>query len=279
MIIYNKLFAALFCAFILFFSFTVKGEIIAEKSTEEISFPKIDSLKITILYDNYVFKAGTKSDWGFSCLIEGTDKTILFDTGTKSDILFHNISQLNVNIDKIEQIILSHNHGDHTGGLHAVLDKNSNVSVYLPHSFPVQFIERVKTKGASVVKVKDPLKICQNVFLTGEMGNRLREQSLILNTTKGLIIVTGCSHPGIVKIVKKAKKIVNENIYLVIGGFHLMRQNNKQVNTIIEQFKKMGVQKCGATHCTGDAQIELFKKAYGKNYVPMGTGKIINLSK
>jgi len=250
-----------------------KGNITDEKQPLEKK-----SIKFTILYDNYVFKEGTKSDWGFSCLIEGTEKTILFDTGGKSDVLFHNIDQLKVNLSEVEQIVISHIHWDHTGGLLSVLDKNPDVQVYLPISFPKDFVKKVESKKARVVSVDEPLEICKNVFLTGEMGDQIKEQSLIVNTSKGLIVVTGCSHQGIVNIIKRAKEMLNKDVCLVFGGFHLMRHSDEDVKNIIKQFKDLGVVKCGATHCTGDRAIELFKKAYGKNYVPMGTGKVLKIS-
>jgi len=240
---------------------------------------KSDSLKIIILYDNYVFTEGTKSDWGFACLIEGTEKTILFDAGTKSEILFHNISQLNVDINKVEQIIISHHHRDHFGGLKAVLKINHNASVYLLPSFPDSFRKQVQEKKAKVVTIDKPMEICKNVYLTGEMGGQIKEQSLILDTREGLVIVTGCSHPGLVKIIKKAKEIINKDVHLVLGGFHLMHHSEKEINTIINQLNELGVQKCGATHCTGDTQIDLFKQAFGNNYVVMGTGKTITLAR
>ena len=105
-----------------------------------------ENFKMTILYDNYVFIDGTKSDWGFACLIEGTEKTILFDTGTKSDVLWHNIKKLNADLSKVEQIVISHNHGDHTGGLKSVLEKKSDVTVYLPFRFPGGFVDGVEGK-------------------------------------------------------------------------------------------------------------------------------------
>jgi len=236
-----------------------------------------DPVKFTILYDNYVFKKGTKSDWGFSCLIEGTEKTILFDTGTKSEILFHNIDQLKVDLNKVEQIVISHIHYDHTGGLAAVLDKNHDVQVYLPLSFPYEFIRRVENKRAKVISVDEPVKICRHVYSTGEMGDRIKEQSLIINTRKGLILVTGCSHQGIVNILKRAKDLFDKEIYLVFGGFHLGAKSEKELKEIMRSFKEIGVMKCGATHCTGDRAIELFKEAYGENYIPMGTGKVLEI--
>lgn len=245
-----------------------------DKTKEVLKVP----LKFTILYDNYVFKEETKADWGFSCLIEGTEKTILFDTGTRSQILLHNIDKLDVDVGRIKQIVISHNHGDHTGGLSTILDINHNVSVYLPISFPAEFVRSVQNKQAQVISVKEPVEICQNVFSTGEMGDRIKEQSLIINHQKGLIIVTGCSHQGIVNILEHAKKLFERPIYMVFGGFHLGGTPDEVVAEIVKTFQDLGVEKCGATHCTGDRAIAQFRKAFGENFLEMGTGKILEIS-
>ncbi len=232
-------------------------------------------VKFTVLYDNYSHEPGTKPDWGFSCLIEGTEKVILFDTGTQPDILLHNADHLGVDLKKVERIVISHDHYDHIGGLSKVLDRNHDVSVYLPVSFAYEIVRDVATKKADVVSIDEPAEICRNVYTTGEMGDAIKEQSLIINTHKGLIIVTGCSHQGIVNILERAKKLFNRPIHLVFGGFHLGNMPDEKVEEIIKNFKMHGVEKCGATHCTGDRPIELFKKAFGDNYVPMGTGRIL----
>jgi 7,8-dihydropterin-6-yl-methyl-4-(beta-D-ribofuranosyl)aminobenzene 5'-phosphate synthase len=202
----------------------------------------------------------------------------LFDTGTKSDILFHNINKLNVNPKDVELIAISHIHGDHTGGLSAFLEKNNKVIVYLPVSFPGEFVSRVEKAGAKTITVDKPVEICKGVSLTGEMGVQIKEQSLVLNTSKGLVVVTGCAHPGIVGIVKRAREVIDKKIYLVCGGFHLLSKSEDEINKIISQFKDLGVMKVGATHCTGDKAIELFKKAYKENFVRMGVGKVIEIS-
>jgi 7,8-dihydropterin-6-yl-methyl-4-(beta-D-ribofuranosyl)aminobenzene 5'-phosphate synthase len=236
-------------------------------------------IDVTILYDNYVFTEGTKADWGFACLIEGTEKTILFDTGTRPDILWHNIKKLDVDIGKVEQIVISHNHGDHTGGLASVLEKNKNVSVYIPVSFPDSFVQKVESAGAKAVKVSEPMEICKDVHLTGEMGINIKEHSLIFDTSEGLVVLTGCAHPGVADIVKKSGEILKKKVHFVFGGFHLMQKSEPEVMEIIKQFSKAGVVKCGATHCTGDEQIEIFEREYKKNYVPMGTGNVIKIKK
>jgi 7,8-dihydropterin-6-yl-methyl-4-(beta-D-ribofuranosyl)aminobenzene 5'-phosphate synthase len=269
MLIQQKIIAI---SFLFFFVITTNSSLSYPKNETD----KKEPIKMTILYDNYIFTEGTKSDWGFACLIEGFEKTILFDTGTKSNILWYNVDKLNADLSKVEQIVISHNHHDHTGGLQSVLEKNPDVSVFLPVSFAHEFVSRVEGVGAKVVAVDEPQKICENVHLTGEMGDQIKEQSLILDTSKGLVIVTGCSHQGIVNILKIAKQILNKDIYLVFGGFHLMRHSEEQVKEIIQEFKNLGVKQCGATHCTGDDAIALFKEAFGENYVQMGVGKVIS---
>lgn len=257
---------ALFICLVLIFS-------VAEKA----SAYEADKIKITFLYDNYLFSEGTQTDWGFSCIIKGTEKTILLDTGTKSDILFHNINFLKVNPEDVELVVISHDHGDHTGGLFSFLNKNNKVSVYFPTSFFDRYAERVKEKGAKAVRIDKPVEICKDVFLTGEMGEQIKEQSLILDTNKGLVVITGCAHPGIVSIVKRAKEILDKEIYLVLGGFHLLRKSEAEVKEIIKDFRALGVLKVGASHCTGDRAIELFKEEYGKNFVRLGTGRVIEI--
>ena len=235
------------------------------------------TLRFTVLYDNYVFREGTKADWGFSCLIEGAEKTILFDTGTKPEILVHNIEALKVDLKKVDLVVISHNHGDHTGGLPAVLERVPGAEVLFPVSFPPEFGRKVGEAGAKTKAVDKPLEICRNVFLTGEMGEAIKEMSLVVDTPGGLVVVTGCSHPGIVGILKRAKEIRARPIHLVFGGFHLGNTPDAGVRDILAAFRELGVERCGATHCTGDKAIALFKAAYGERYQPIGTGRVIEI--
>jgi len=235
-------------------------------------------ITMTVIYDNYIFKEGTMSDWGFACFIEGTEKTILFDTGSQGRILLQNIDTLKIDLDSLDLIVISHSHFDHIGGLNSILERKSNVSVYFGTSFPETFSQNITNKGAIPVRVDEPVEICKHVYSTGEMHGPVNEQSLILDTYDGLVIITGCSHPGIVNILKKAKEILNKDIYLVFGGFHLLSHSETGINQIIQEFKALGVKKCGATHCTGDRAIALFKEAYGEDYIPMGVGQVIQVS-
>lgn len=233
-------------------------------------------VKVTIIYDNYISKKGMEAHWGFSCYIEDTEKNILFDTGTKSDLFIHNMNELAINHNNVDIVVLSHEHGDHTGGLFPFLEMNNDLSVLMPYSFSYDFVRRVESHGTNALTVKKPIEICNDVYLSGELDARMnKEQSLAINTRKGLVIIVGCSHPGIINILESFKEILNKNIYMVIGGFHLMNNTELEVNQIINQMKELGVQKCGATHCTGEKQIKLFKEAFAENYVQMGVGRVI----
>ncbi|GAH54828.1 unnamed protein product, partial [marine sediment metagenome] len=140
-------------------------------------------MKITIIYDNKTWEEGLKADWGFSCLVEAYDKKILFDTGANGSILLHNMQRLNIDPTIIEEVFISHAHGDHTGGLPDLLRINNAVKVYIPLSCP-------EPPGASeVVRVKEPFKIHENIFSSGELKSI--EQSLMVKTQKGLAVVVG----------------------------------------------------------------------------------------
>jgi len=213
---------------------------------------------ITVTYDNNPYKEGLETGWGFSCVIKGLEKTILFDTGGDGQRLLANMRKLGIDPEEIDIVVLSHIHGDHVGGLHSILRKNPKAIVYLPISFPDSFKDKVKDYGAKVIEVQRPLKICENVYSTGELGEGIKEQSLVVSTEKGLIVITGCAHPGIVMIVHEAKNLVRNNVLLVMGGVHLGGKSKGELNNIISNFKKMGVRHVGPCHCTGDTARELF---------------------
>jgi 7,8-dihydropterin-6-yl-methyl-4-(beta-D-ribofuranosyl)aminobenzene 5'-phosphate synthase len=109
------------------------------------------------------------------------------------------------------------------------------------------------------------------------MGDWIKEQALILETINGLVVVTGCAHPGIVNVVKQATALFRQNVYLALGGFHLMGMGKMQITEIIRQLKGLGVTKVAPSHCTGDQAISLFKAAWGENFLEGGAGAIIKL--
>ncbi len=168
-------------------------------------------MKVTIIYDNEVKKEGLKADWGFSCLIEVENAPpILFDTGASSSILLHNMRELEIEPNTIGTIVISHSHWDHAGGLQDFLELNRDAQIYVPASFARAL------PGRKVIKLKNATEICQNVFSTGELKGI--EQSLAINTAKGILIVAGCSHPGVGNIIDAASKF--GEVYGIIGGFH-----------------------------------------------------------
>jgi 7,8-dihydropterin-6-yl-methyl-4-(beta-D-ribofuranosyl)aminobenzene 5'-phosphate synthase len=231
--------------------------------------------KITVLYDNTAHRQECSADWGFACLIEGMEKTILFDTGTKGEVLLSNARSLGVDLSKTGAVVISHAHQDHTGGLNAVLPKMPGVPVWLPHSSPSALRDTVRQAGGVVFSSEASRSICRDATLTGELGEQIKEQALILRTTRGLVVVTGCSHPGIVPILEKAREIGMQRICAVIGGFHLLQHPEAAVAEILARFKGLEVARVGATHCTGAKQIEQFRQAYGADFIEMGAGRVV----
>jgi 7,8-dihydropterin-6-yl-methyl-4-(beta-D-ribofuranosyl)aminobenzene 5'-phosphate synthase len=169
-------------------------------------------LKITIVYDNEVKQPELKADWGFSSLIETQDAPpILFDTGADGSILLHNMSQLKIDPSSIGIVVISHPHWDHSGGLEDLLKVNKDAELCLPQSFPTEGIS-----GRKITLIKEPLQIRKNIFSTGELDGI--EQSLVVNTDKGLLVLVGCSHPGVGNILDAASRF--GQVYGIIGGFH-----------------------------------------------------------
>jgi 7,8-dihydropterin-6-yl-methyl-4-(beta-D-ribofuranosyl)aminobenzene 5'-phosphate synthase len=167
-------------------------------------------MRITIVYDNEVKRPGLIADHGFSCLIEAPDTPkILFDTGAKGSILLHNMKELNIDPSSIGVVVISHNHDDHFGGLQAITEANQDAELYLPPSFG-------GISAKKVTKVKEPLEIRHGIFTTGEVGGM--EQSLAIKTDKGLVVITGCAHPGVGNILDAVARF--GKAYGIIGGLH-----------------------------------------------------------
>jgi len=266
-----------------------KGKIMNEQA-KAVSTPAVKNLTITVTYDNNPYKKGLETEWGFAAFITGTEKTILFDTGG-GRVLLDNMQKLAIKPDRVDVVVLSHIHGDHTGGLSSFLEKNSNVIVYLPVSFPKKFKDNAGNSGAKIIEVnpvrskasisngvKESLQICENVYSTGQLGKLIKEQSLIVRTDKGLVVITGCAHPGIVNIVNAAKALVKDDILLVMGGFHLEWATKGRIEKIISAFKQLGVRYVGPCHCSGHKARSLFEKHFGSNYINIGAGKVITLT-
>jgi 7,8-dihydropterin-6-yl-methyl-4-(beta-D-ribofuranosyl)aminobenzene 5'-phosphate synthase len=236
---------------------------------------KVNDLTLTILYDNYQYEEGFKNSWGFSCLIEGTGRTILFDTGGNDGNLMHNFREAGKDPKDVDMIILSHNHLDHTGGITEFLESKTGIDVYMPQSFASAYKKEIESLGAKPVSVGEARMLAENVWSTGEMGSEIIEQSLVIRTPGGLVIITGCAHPGIDDIVNRAQEIKDEQILLVMGGFHLLQTGIDAVEVIAREFKDKHIQYAAPTHCSGDGTIKVFQEVFGEHYLKVGTGRVI----
>jgi len=246
---------------------------------EKAAEPNSDSndLTLTIVYDNNPYRKNLETRWGFSCYVKGTEKTILFDVGGESSVLLKNMKKLGIDPNTVDIIVLSHIHYDHIGGLSNFLKVNSEVTVYMPRSLPRSVKDIVNKAGAKLVEVHKPIKICKDVYSTGELGTFIKEQSLLIKTSRGLVVITGCAHPGIVNIVNKAKEILKTDVYLALGGFHLCWMNTRQIKGIVKGVKKQKVKKVAPCHCSGDLARKYFEKTYGKDFILSGAGKKITI--
>ena len=257
---------------------TVGTTMASEKNSPKISEEVCKALDVIVVYDNNPHHSKLESAWGFSCVVRCNRETILFDTGGSSAILLSNMEKLQIDLKKIDLVVLSHLHGDHTGGLAGFLEKNNQVTVYLPKSFPKSFKDGIKSYGTRIEEVDVSREIASGVYTTGEIGERIKEQSLIIRTPEGLVVLTGCAHPGIVRVLEASRKIVNDKIYLTIGGFHLGGIPISQLKNIIHSFERLEVEKVAPCHCTGEEARSLFQKYFGRNYIEAGVGKIIPIA-
>jgi len=250
-------------------------------------------MKLTIVYDNETIRDELKNDWGFSCYVDtSTDDNdsnkILFDTGANGDILLSNMKKLNIDPKDIDTVFISHNHWDHTGGLAKLLDnmdnKRLNTIVYLLPSFPTDVKRTVKEKGFLYSEIIAFSEIRDGVYstgplLAGDSGYKgIDEQSMIIRTRKGLIIIGGCSHPGIENIVERVHTwFPKERIHLVLGGFHMTGYSDDEIMNVIKLFKRLGVRKVMACHCTGDRAKSLFIREFEDDCTFCGVGRTVDV--
>ena len=235
------------------------------------------SLQMAIVYDSNAFGENLKADWGFSCFIKGLEKSILFDTGKNGKILLSNMEKLGIHHGDIRIVLLSPEHKDHTAGLEVLLNQNPSVEVWLPNFFSSSYKNKIKSQGSTVREVTSFQEICEGAYTSGIIEGWIKEQSLILNTEKGLILITGCAHPRIVKIIATVKEALKKNIHMVFGGFHLAPLNESEIREIIDYFRASGVKKVGPCHCSGDEARRLFAEEYKDDYIKIGAGKEIKV--
>ncbi len=226
---------------------------------------------LTIIYDNNAYDARLQTEWGFACWVQYGDKVLLFDTGGDGAILLDNLQALGLDPQDIDVVVLSHDHGDHTGGMEQLLATGVRPDVYLPSTFPTQYKNELR-ELVTVHEVSGSQQILPGVYSTGKMGYSIPEQGLVLKTSCGLVVVTGCAHPGIADMVSRAKEVGQADLYLVAGGFHLSEASPAAVRQICEDFRDIGVQTVAPTHCTGEEAVGIFASEFGDAYLPAGVG-------
>jgi 7,8-dihydropterin-6-yl-methyl-4-(beta-D-ribofuranosyl)aminobenzene 5'-phosphate synthase len=245
----------------------------AEAEAQAMAPLPIDSLSIVITYDNYPYVEGLRTEWGFSCMVSGPGKTILFDTGGVGEVLLDNMRKLDLDPQDVDAIVLSHHHGDHTGGLGEFLRSNPDVEVYLLKSFDAALKRRAREARRDVIEVSGAVEVCPGVSTTGEMGFWIKEQGLIIETDAGLVVITGCAHPGVVDMVNRARELTGSDVLLVLGGFHLVRTGRDGIRDVIAGLKDAGVKFAAPCHCSGDTAREEFSRAFGRDYIRAGVGR------
>ncbi len=235
--------------------------------------------ELLVVYDSKSYDGRLLTAWGLSCLIRLGQKVILFDTGGDSTTLLYNLRQLGVDPGGIDAVVLSHIHDDHVGGLIGFLRQYNKATVYLPNSFPQTFKDRLTTFGVKIVETGEAKEILPEVYAIGDLNNEISEQSLVIISNKGPVIVTGCAHCGVVNIVKMAQEVVPcDRVQLVVGGFHLLETSSTTISSIIETFDKLGVEKIAPCHCTGDKARRIFRERYGRACIESGVGRRIQLA-
>jgi 7,8-dihydropterin-6-yl-methyl-4-(beta-D-ribofuranosyl)aminobenzene 5'-phosphate synthase len=267
--------------------------------------------RITILFDAFGRNPALKPDWGFSALIEYNGKRILFDTGNDAAIFERNVKALRADLKKLDFVVISHRHGDHTNGLHYLLGINPNVKIYSPVDehfggmTPQAFLKRgvpslsadmryfggfprtdiphgSAWRNVTFAMVEKLVEIAPGIHLIPTISQvagtlELQELSLSLQTPNGQILVVGCSHPGIEKIVEAASAI-DKRFEIIFGGFHLVTTPDRDIERIVTALHdRWKVKRIAPGHCTGEPAFAALQKAYGADYVYAGLGSVIEI--
>lgn len=234
-------------------------------------------MELAIVYDNYRYDPAFRVGSGFACIIRTPHNLVLFDSGAHQSPLLYNLEKLGVPPDRIDTIAISHLDSDHYGGLFGFLEKANSPVVYVPVIFPERYKRNIGSYGATVREVSAPREICPGVFTTGELGGGIKEQSLVIKSGKGGVLVVGCGHTGVIKIAEVAQQVVGEQIYMVVGGFHLGEMEDNELQDICSRLRGLGVVQVAPSHCSTDTGISYLHNEFGEGFIESGVGRIIDL--
>jgi len=230
---------------------------------------------ITIVYDNNAGRDDLTPAWGFGCVVRDLKKTILFDTGGDGRILLTNMRKLGIEPDQIDAVVISHIHGDHTGGLESFLRRRRGVPVFIPTGFPASLKRQIRSRGGDPIEAQGTVEVCPGAKTTGTLGKgAIEEHGLCVKTPPGWVLITGCAHPGVGKMAAGAKEITGGPIELVVGGFHMGSYSKTQIEAVIDRFRELGVRSVAPCHCSGDRARKRFEEHYGKRCTLAGVGAV-----
>lgn len=237
-------------------------------------------MKVQIIFNSEAISKKLSIGWGFSCLV---NNSVLFDTGEKDEYLFNNMAGMDIDIAQIKRVVISHDHWDHTGGLWKLLEQNKGLEVYVCPNFSSQFKKKVRQFQGILVESDGFTEIAKDIFVTGEIQGTyneesMPEQALVIKTKNGISMITGCAHPGIIKMLEKvSNQFPSEQIYSVFGGFHLKDEDNRFIEIMADKFREIKIEKAGPTHCSGKEAEMIFKKKYGDNFISLKAGRILDV--
>lgn len=235
-------------------------------------------LEIRVIYDNTSARADMTEHWGYSAVVTFRGHRVLFDSGTKPQLFMENLKKAGVDPASIESAVISHDHPDHRSGIHLLYPQNRSMTVYYLDNFIPQAFAEADAVQMKPVRVTRPLEIVPGVFTTGIVEGQPPEQALAIETSKGIVMLTGCSHPGVVKMVETVEKQRGrDRLRLLLGGFHLFQMDAEQIAPIISRLQLLRVASVIPAHCSGDLAKQMFQKTFGKDYDTAGAGKVISL--
>ena len=238
-------------------------------SQQTISLQPASHVKLIVLFDDHPYDNRLKAEHGFSCLVAVDGCTILFDAGGDPEILAENAKALKINFSSIDVLFISHDHSDHIAGLQAILPQLKEVSSYVPQGAIPELVELLSSKGR-VYAVLEPTVIGASTASTGVFPYIIAEHALLIRSSKGLIMVVGSAHPGVLEMAKRAIEITQCRIHLLIGGMYLPQWKRESLIALAEDLKSLGVEYIAPLHCSSNELKEALKKVFGDHYLNAG---------
>ena len=217
--------------------------------------------------------------WGLSFLL---GEEVLFDAFGDEKVFLENISKFKIDTGRIRHIVISHDDWDHIAGLWYLMEKRKDLRVYICPNAGKQFKERIRTYGVEVVEAGAPVKIADGIYTSGELTSPgadsvIYEQSLAVKTDRGVSVICGCAHPGVISIISSVKNIYKKNADMLIGGLHLKDTEEEAVLALSENMRKAGINRVLPLHCTGKEAVRIMQNHFGPGFLKMKEGEAIEI--